>query len=127
MKKIIAFCAAGAIALLAGCSSVSQEKYNSLESEESNLREQYRQLSVEHNDLQKQYDSLNSDYEELKSEYNSLQSAAESAAQTTGARNDRRACDYSPDNYSKAADRETRRSQGNDGRNQRAEQSQGLP
>lgn len=85
MKKIIAFCAAGAIALLAGCSSVSQEKYNSLESEESNLREQYRQLSVEHNDLQKQYDSLNSDYEELKSEYNSLQSAAESAAQTTAA------------------------------------------
>ena len=123
MKKIIAFCAAGAIALLAGCSSVSQEKYNSLESEESNLREQYRQLSVEHNDLQKQYDSLNSDYEELKSEYNSLQSRDYYG----GARNDRRACDYSPDNYSKAADRETRRSQGNDGRNQRAEQSQGLP
>lgn len=60
--------------LLTGCSGISQSDYDSLVSENSDLKAKNEQLNATYDAQSKKYNALESDYEKLESDYNDLSS-----------------------------------------------------
>ena len=55
-----------------GCSGVSAEEYEALQTEHGTLKTEYATLKDEHDTLQMEYDTLEYNYESLQSEYDAL-------------------------------------------------------
>lgn len=60
--------------LLTGCSGISQSDYDSLVSENSDLKAKNEQLNATYDAQSKKYNALESDYEKLESDYAALES-----------------------------------------------------
>ena len=60
--------------LLTGCSGISQSDYDSLVSENSDLKAKNEQLNATYDAQSKKYKALESDYEKLESDYAALES-----------------------------------------------------
>lgn len=75
-KRLIALSAVICI-LLTGCSGVSQEEYNALESANSELQSRVDEMTINNDALLKERDSLNSKYDELEGAYEQLKKEAE--------------------------------------------------
>lgn len=58
--------------MLSGCSSVSQQEYNSVTSTNNELIQKCQELENNYNELNEKYKNVNSDYAKLRTEYNDL-------------------------------------------------------
>lgn len=74
MKKGLFVLSLFIIVSLSGCSSISQEEYDSVVAERDETVKKLDTLQADYNSMSKEYDSKSNDYEKLHSEYQILES-----------------------------------------------------